>query len=276
MDRNSAEIPAPAAQAESGALDGSAPLPLYHQLFLLLRQQIMDGSHPGGALLPGESELCQRYGVSRITAKRALDELARLGLISRQRGRGSVVTRDLPLPALHSNFDELLDSLLAMGRQTQVALLEFDYIPAPPGVAAELEMESGAPVQFAVRTRSHQGKPFSYLVSYLPEALGRLFEARDLRDSPMLALLEKNGVRIASARQAITSVLAEPKAAAALQLAAGAVLTRLTRVLRDETGQPVQHVTAYYRPDRYQYSMTLMRVSGGGEGEWGVAVPPQG
>jgi GntR family transcriptional regulator len=56
------------------AADPRMPTPLYHQIYLILREQIADGSIGSDATVPGEQELTRLYGVSRITAKRALDE----------------------------------------------------------------------------------------------------------------------------------------------------------------------------------------------------------
>ena len=74
-------------------LDAGLPTPLYHQIYLILRDRIRAGVLARNALLPGEQELGRLFNVSRITVKRALNELAADGLISRHRGRGSIVTR---------------------------------------------------------------------------------------------------------------------------------------------------------------------------------------
>ena len=68
-------------------------LPRYHQIFLLLREAIRDGVYAADQQVPGEMELAAQYGVSRITTKRALNELERAGLVTRERGRGTRVRR---------------------------------------------------------------------------------------------------------------------------------------------------------------------------------------
>src|SRR6185437_9369758 len=81
----------PSNSAAAADLDPNGPTPLYHQIFLLLREQIYGGQYPAGSFLPSEPELAMRYGVSRITAKRTLDELAAAGLAVREQGRGTRV-----------------------------------------------------------------------------------------------------------------------------------------------------------------------------------------
>ncbi|RME67622.1 MAG: GntR family transcriptional regulator, partial [Alphaproteobacteria bacterium] len=76
----------------SEAIDSALPTPLYHQIYVLMREKIISGVYHDGSLIPSEHELEKMFGVSRITAKRALDELASEGLVTRRRGRGTTVT----------------------------------------------------------------------------------------------------------------------------------------------------------------------------------------
>jgi len=74
-------------------IDPDLPIPLYRQLGDVLRARLKDGEFPVGALFPSEPQLCELYGVSRITVIRALNELARAGLLVRRRGLGTFVLR---------------------------------------------------------------------------------------------------------------------------------------------------------------------------------------
>jgi len=145
----------------SDAISERLPTPLYHQIFLILRGQIQEGRLPPGALVPGEEELARQFNVSRITARRALAELAAEGLVTRGRGRGTHVTARNDPPPVRAGVEGLLENLLAMGLKTQVNLLEFAYEPAPPDVAAALQIQAGEEVQRAVRVRSLEAGPFS-------------------------------------------------------------------------------------------------------------------
>lgn len=77
--------------SESTPLLGNSQLPLYEQLMQHLRAAILTGQYEEGAQLPPESELCEQYGVSRITARRALLELVNEGLLERRQGKGTFV-----------------------------------------------------------------------------------------------------------------------------------------------------------------------------------------
>jgi len=236
--------------------------PLYHQIYLVLKQQILDGTLPSGARLPAEQELMETYGVSRITAKRALDELAGIGLVERKRGRGTTV-KDRPrrsMSPVKGGMDGLLESLLSIALETQPHLLHFDYVRAPDEVTVAMGLPFGTVMQHAVRIRVMDGVPFSYLETYVPEEIGRRFDRQDLAEKPMLALLEEGGLVIEAAEQTFSATLAAGQVAEALGVDMGTALLKLVRVVKDETGRPVEYITALYRPDRYQYRMALSRV----------------
>lgn len=113
-------------------LRADLPTPLYHQMFSLLRDRILNGEIPLKARIPTEFDLAEAFGVSRITAKRALDELAAEGLVERRRGKGThVIHRSRPKP-LHSPLTGLLESLESLAEQTRVSLIQFRREP-PPG-----------------------------------------------------------------------------------------------------------------------------------------------
>jgi GntR family transcriptional regulator len=259
--------------ARSGAVpvDGGLPTPLYHQIYTILRDDIVSGRYPAGTILPSEFELTRDYGVSRVTAKRALNDLAAEGLVSRERGRGTVVRYEAAVPPLRSSVEGLLENLLAMGLATEVRLLEFDYVPATTEVARALGVEAGATVQRAVRVRSLEGEPFSHLTTHVPAAIGRSFSREDLASEPLLRLLERCGVVVSSARQTITATLADARIAALLKVQIGAPLLAISRVVFDQGGQAVEYITGLYRPERYQYQMTLNRIEGADHKLWSPA-----
>ncbi|WP_409743253.1 GntR family transcriptional regulator [Ferrovibrio sp.] len=263
-----------AGTAYSNTVDERLPTPLYHQIFLILQSQIRDGHLETGALLPGEEELARQFGVSRITARRALAELAAEGLVTRGRGRGTHVTARTEPPPIRAGVEGLLENLLAMGLKTQVNLIEFSYEPAPPDVAAALHVKAGEEVQRAVRVRSLEIGPFSYLTTYVPADIGRKFSRKELAHQPLLALLEQSGVTIGGAEQTISASLADARVAPLLKTAIGAPLLRISRVVQDSAGRPVEYIVGLYRPDRYQFRMSLDRVRGEEQNTWSARVAP--
>lgn len=252
--------PAPLPGAATPRLAPGLRVPLYQQIVVILRDRILGGSLGPGARLPGEHELAAAFGVSRITAKRALDELAEAGLVRRGRGRGTEVLAAPALPEVRVPLEGWLENAQHIGRVTRAEVLEFGYGPAPRDIAAALALPDGAEVQRAVRVRRLQDAPMSHLVTHVPRDIGAGFDAADLAATPLLALLERAGVTVASARQTISATLAEPGVATALELPAGAPLIEVLRTVIDSSGRPVEHIRVLYRPDIYRIEMALRRV----------------
>lgn len=249
-----------AAKVSEQTLDTDDPTPLYHQLFILYRQRILTGALLHGERLPSEAELSEFHNVSRITAKRAMNELAQEGLVSRSRGKGTTVSHATPAKSYSADFSGLMENLVSIDARTTVTVLDFDYVTAPAAVAKALKLEAGAMVQRAERFRSAEGKPFSHILTYLPENIGRSFARKDLSAKPILSLIESSGHSIQSASQSITAVLADAKKARILDVPPGSALLKVTRVVCDDRDAPVQFIEVLYRPDVYQLSMNLARV----------------
>jgi GntR family transcriptional regulator len=248
----------------------SRPLPFakYHQVYLVLREQLAEGRFAEG--LPGELELVRQFGVGRVTVRRALEQLVNDGLIVRQAGRGTrpvaVVTASDPASGSATfpvaRLGGLLGHIVQASRSTTVQVLDWRAIPAPASVAQALQLEPGARVRLGVRLRSASAGPVSLITTHVPEALARGIGRRELAQHPMLQLLQDAGVELGGARQTVTARAADAVTAARLQVPVGAALLSVTRVVCNTADRPVQLLQGLYRPDRYEYEMELSQVGG--------------
>ena len=246
---------------QAGArLDTNTRVPFYHQIFVLLRNRIYSGELSAGELVPGEQDVCREFGVSRITAKRALNELADAGLVVRERGKGTRVVKRPPSPPVTASIEGWLENISLMGIATEARVLEFAYVQASEDIAHALEVEPGEEVQRAVRVRMLDGEPMSYLVTYVPSVIGRQYDREDLNRRPLLNLLERAGVDVASARQTISAAVADAQVATVLSVHAGAPLIEVRRVVKDAANRPVEYIRVLYRPDLYRLEMSMRRV----------------
>lgn len=238
------------------------------RIYLLLRDRISSGAFSAGDRLPGEPDLAAAYGVSRVTIRRALDQLALEKMVERRPGVGTFVRAPAALGSTVLDFSDVFSHLKEMGRRTEVRLLSFGYVvPAAP-VAAALGLGPGERAQRAVRVRMIGDAPFSHLTTHVPERVGQTYSEADLASQPLLALLERSGVVVGRARQSIGATLAGPEVAELLQLEIGAPLLSLTRLVEDEAGRAVEHLHALYRPDRFTFEMQLQRTGAQGERRW--------
>jgi len=238
------------------------------RVYLLLRDEMVNGTYPAGASLPGEQRLTEIYGVSRVTVRRALEALDADGLIERRAGSGTVVRPQGKGAAVAMDFASMMPQLVAMDRSTTARLLSFSYGGAPDQVAAAMGLAPGARVQTAVRVRAVDGEPFSHLTTYVPEPIAANYTEADLATTPLFRLLERSGVQVGEAQQSVSATLASPDVADALGVSVGAALLSLRRVVKDADGHGVEYLSALYRPDLFRLEMTLNRVGGDENRHW--------
>ena len=236
------------------------PLPKYHQIYLVLREQLADGRFASG--LPGELKLVQQFGVARVTVRKALERLAADGLIERKPGRGTTarVAPASDAAPQRAQFNGLLENIVSMGLKTRVKVISCETVAASPSVAQQLALAPGAPVQKALRVRSTADGPLSHITTHVPADLARGFGRRELAKRPILLLLEDSGVRIGRATQTLSARLADADVAGHLGLPVGSALLTVNRLIFDTDDRPVQWLQGLYRPDRYQVEMQLSRV----------------
>ena len=255
-----------AKQQDPDALgDPSSPVPLYHRIYILLREQIVSGAVLPGEKLPSETTLMQQYAVSRITVGRALTELADEGLVTRARGRGTVVSShpasrigDQPIIA---GVDGLMANLAIVGRQTSVVIHAFDFVPATRLIAGELGIKCGTRVHRAVRGRSLHGKPFSLSTSHVLEDIALTFEQQDMVTTPLIDLVTRSGRHIDHVTQHLTATLAGDVDAQRLQVPVASPLLKIRRQFFDTSMRCCFLVELLYPPARFEYRMTLTRGS---------------
>jgi len=239
------------------------------RIYLLLKDEILGGTHAPGQALPGELRLAETHSVSRVTIRRALDALVGDGLVERRAGSGTVVRRPSSQPVqLRADFATLMPQLKRMADETTARLLSFAYMTPPVMVAEALNLGPDERVQRAVRLRLANDKAFSHLTTYVPENIAQSYSEADLASTPLFRLLERRGVVVENARQTVSAVLATPETAEALETSVGAALISLTRVVYDSAGAGIEYLSALYRPDRFQLEMTLNRVGGGDDRHW--------
>lgn len=258
--------PVPAQAAVPAAL----PLSKYHQVYLVLREQLHEGRFAQG--LPGELELARQFAVGRITVRRALEQLVDEGLIVREVGRGTRPTtraekggrggRRKAAAGAPGHLSGLLENIISVSLSTTVKVIEWRVIQASHELAEALQIADGAKVRKALRRRSTSAGPVSLITTYVAEELIHGVARADLLRKPLLQLLQESGVELGRAVQTISARQADAQAAAELQVAVGTALLSVRRMVYDTRGRPVQLLHGLYRPDRYEYQMELSQVGG--------------
>lgn len=239
-------------------LEWDGPTPLYHKLYSLLKEQIVDGTISYGAQLPTEHELGEAFGLSRITVKRAMDELASEKLVERRRGRGTTVTYKYKPKPVKAPLTGMLESIETMGRHTIAKVIHIaDRVP-PADVRDDLGLTEGETACRLVRVRLTEDEklPFAYYVSWTLTN-SDTFSEKALQKHTRVELLKKQGTVLSRIDQFISAEAAPADVAKELNLKEFSPLLVVSRRSYDANGKLVDIMQGSYNPAIFQYQMSM-------------------
>jgi len=232
-------------------------VPLYHQLYSVLKAAILNGTIPLDSQMPTEQQLAANFDVSRITAKRAMDELANENLIARYRGKGShVIYKYKPKP-VHAPLVDMLENLIEMGKHSIVRVISIKKTLPPADIRKTLGVDDSQAVNKVVRVRSNEeGEPYAYYVSWTL-GIRKGFTKKNLERTPRLDIIRENGIELTKVEQTISAENATPGVAAELGAEPGDALLSILRRSYDANGAVVDVLDCLYNPKRFTYKMEM-------------------
>lgn len=236
---------------------GSAK-PLYEQLKDIIKQKIASGEFEPGEALPGERQLMDTYGVSRVTVRQAIGELVNEGLLYRQHGKGTFVAPkriERPLARLLGVAEELT----LEGLEVEIKVIKTVIQESTPEIRQELQLAEGEPVFCVARLITAAQQPLLLDQSYFPQAIGQLLQNTDLSRDLIYTQLELYGYKISNGKQRISAGRASREEARYLQCKLGSPVLIVKRTTYVEGGLPIDFSLAIYRGDRYEYHVSLQR-----------------
>ena len=232
---------------------------LYAQVESVLSSEIGSRSLKSGDRLPTEDDLMARFGVSRITVRRAIQNLVSRGLVEIQRGRGTFVAS----PKITQELTELsgfVEDMQAAGRKATARLIGKKIVTASEIVARELAIPKGTRAVKIERVRIGDGVPISFDETYLPLELGKKVMRNNLAVEPIFSLLErKYNIPLVEAEYKMEAVAAGPEIAAALHVEPGSPMFLIERTSYSTGAKPVDYEKLYYRGDLIRFVTRLAR-----------------
>jgi GntR family transcriptional regulator len=247
--------------AEQVFQDRTAEIPLYRCIEEDLLSQITAGGLQPGDMIPPERELCEHYGVSRITVRRAIGELEARGYVRRQQGKGTFVSRSRiqrEMGRLRSYSEEME----AQGHVPGSKLLNLQHRPADKSIASLLQLEEGEPIWIVERLRLADDEVISVSTSHLKLPLDVYLTPLELNgQSSLWSLLSTKGIHISEGNTTVRAIVADSHYAELLDVEEGEPLLVREGVnyVMDEHPVPVEAFEIVSRADRYQYSLHLIR-----------------
>ncbi|MGH3675841.1 MAG: GntR family transcriptional regulator [Mycobacterium sp.] len=231
-------------RAGPGELTAGAGVPLHRQVFLVLHDEIAHGALAPGDSLPTEQVLCDQFGVSRITVRRALAHLADAGLIERRQGVGSFVRERIPSSAQAPSSDPDKTQF-----ETEVDVIDLDVRPVPRVIADQLGSSEQCLRVLRLRRERRTGEPLTVTEAWLPADLAEVITEAALSRAPLHRLLSHAGIVLDRTQYEITAEVAGPRNARLLDTAIGSALLRVNR-LNFADGRPHHFRSNLLSPNR--------------------------
>lgn len=216
---------------------------LHRQLFVILRQDILQGRYRVGDRLPTQEALCADFSVSRITVRRALADLQTAGLIRNEQGVGAFVTHHAPQRPAPANLD-LIDSALDLAEATWDDTLDLSMAPSTVHVAERLGLAPGTEVLYVARLRHSGGEPVLYTEAWLLPHYRSVVTPQALRGATLSDVLAQDHAAVGRVVDEINAEAAHPGVAQALAVESNSPILRRERIIHDLTGRPVIYVVS--------------------------------
>ena len=223
-------------------------LPRYREIEQALRARI--ATLKPGDPLPSDAALCREFGVSRMTARNAVQRLAEEGLVNREPGRGSFVA----VPPSHRRANSLMsfsDEMRRQGRIPHSRLLRRELRPARAGEVRDLRLRDGEPVVALIRIRMADDEAVALESVALHGRCAAAVMHADLESGSLHEALRAGGFVPARGRATIASGTASEEEAGLLGVAPGTPLLVERRVIVDLRGRPLESTESRYAADRY-------------------------
>lgn len=240
-------------------INKNLPIPIYYQIEEGMKELIEQGSLKPGDMIPSERELCEAYGISRMTVRQAVNNLVNDGYLVRQQGRGTFVAKEKMEQGL-KGVTSFSEDMRARGMVPSTKLLHFGLIRAKKPLAEKLGVSEDAPIYELKRVRLGDGIPMAYEISYLPAELLPGFSA-EMAEGSIYEYVEKVAqLKIGNAHQMLEASLARGPECEILQLEQGAPVLLIERQTYLSHGVPLEWVRSIYPGDRYKFVVDMQRI----------------
>jgi GntR family transcriptional regulator len=227
----------------------------YAAIATYLRKLVADSTP--GARLPSDAELCERFGVSRMTARHAVEVLASDGLLYRRRGQGTFVSAR-PVPRLLGSPLSFTASMHRRGATASSQILAaHKTLPDGDDVAA-LQISPDVEVVVIERLRLADSVPMAIERAVLSPSLAALLD-EDLEAGSLHSAMERMGRVPTRAQARVVARAASSRERRLLELEPPGVLLCERRVISDQHSVPLEHTETRYAAERYVFEAVLYR-----------------
>jgi len=230
--------------------------PKYQQIIQYILDKIENKEFKDGEKLPTEEELCSYFNVSRISVRKAFDELTHEGYIIRKHGKGSYVNAGVTVMQLNT-LQGFTEEMKARGMEVTSKILSFILIDADNHIGEKLQIEEKSKVYVIERLRYVDQEPMAIETVYIPYFYCPDLNKHDLNNSLYGILQNHYGVCAVKANQSIEAGFANKREYEILNIKQRSPILRIERISYLSNNKPLEYVTSSYRGDKYKFNVTI-------------------
>ena len=240
------------------SIDKDSVVPIYHQLKLIIKEQIENQKWKYDESIPSERELCEQFGISRMTVRHAINDLVSEGVLYRKRGMGTFVAK----PKIDQGLTKLTNFTSDMEQRGLVPGAKVIYVktlPANKIIAEKLQIGENAIVIELLRLRLASGEPMALEQTFLPyESTSAILNESLENKSLYQELRDKCNIHLTLAKQTLEiSTISNAEDSRLLEIDTGTPVLLIKRVTFSDRSVPIEYVQSLYRADRYKFSIEM-------------------
>lgn len=235
-------------------IDKKSPIPAYFQLKNIILDKIKTSEYTENSLIPSERELSEVLGISRMTVRQALNQLVSEGILYREKGKGTFVSRS---KIEQRNIMSFSDIVRKKGLTPNTQVLNFTTLKAEGDILNNLRLKNDEPVYNIKRLRLAGDLPIGIEEDFIPEMYCPNLEKYDLSASLYRILKERFGYRIKFADNAIEASKPLKEEKELLKLPSGIPVLRISSTVHTESGLKLLYERSLYRSDEYIYNVRV-------------------
>ena len=235
-------------------IDRKSPIPVYHQLKKIILEEIKNGNYIEGSLIPSERELGEILNISRMTVRQALNQLVSEGVLYREKGKGTFVSR---LKFEQRNVMSFSDIVKKTGLLPSTKVLHFSKEEATPYIKDMLGVGKSELVYNLKRLRLANGTPIAIEEVFIPETKCPNLESYDLTTSLYKLMREQYSQTISYVDSAIESAKPCKKEKDLLGISGAIPVMKITSINFSKADSKLFYERSIYRSDEYKYNVRI-------------------
>lgn len=239
-------------------INKNSPVPIYHQLLEYIKSKITSGEYPADELIPSEREFSEKFQISRMTVRQALNNLVQEGFVYRQKGKGTFVSRQKVEKKI-SRLNSYTEEMIERGLKPSSKLIDFEIIKTDSSLANILKIPESDPIYKIKRIRLADSKPMSIESIYVPCEIAPNLNQSVLEKSFYDYVNSNIPDPIQFADQSIQARLATENEAKLLEIPPNSPVLSIDRTTYLRSGKVLEHELTVYRADRYKLVHSLSR-----------------